>query len=168
MPLANPDQSAHLCLLLHDQPVNFLELPCDCIDLTLVLWHLILLLLLGDQLITEVHIGIGLSILKFEGVAILFVGVLNIEDPQPLLLVVPEQFIVIEEGEVDVAIVVVVVLDLGMEHASDDLDLHTRPYHKFFNLAGLELESEGLIRDEVGHVLGELNHVLLLLLIDLT
>lgn len=80
MPLANPDQPSHLRLLLHNQPVNLLELACHCIDLTLILRHFILLLLFGDQLITEVDIAIGLSILELEGVAIVFVGVLNIED----------------------------------------------------------------------------------------
>ena len=109
MALADADEPTHLRLLLHDQPVDLLELPRHRIDLTLVLWRLVLLLLLGDQLIAEVDIGVGLSVLELEGVAVVLVGVLNIEDAQPLLLVFSEQFVIVEEGEVDVAVVVVVV-----------------------------------------------------------
>lgn len=91
--------------------------------------------------------------MKLEGVAVVLVGVLNIEDAQPLLLVFSEQLGVVEEGEAHVAVVVVVVLHLGVEHASDCLNLHAGPDHEFFGLAGRELEGEGLIGDEVGHIL---------------
>lgn len=153
MAFADPDEPTHLRLLLHDQPINLLELPRHSLNLTLILGRLILHLLLGDQLIAEVDVKIGLSVLELEGVATVLVGMLNIEDAQPLLLVFSEQFGVVEEGEADVAVVVVVVLHLGVEHASDGLNLHARPDHEFFSLAGRELEGECLIRDEVSHIL---------------
>lgn len=91
--------------------------------------------------------------MKFKGVAIVLVGVLNIEDAEPLLVIFSEQLAVVEEGEADVAIIVVIILHLGVEHASDGLNFHVGPDHEFFSLAGCELECECLIRDEVSHIL---------------
>lgn len=153
MAFADPDEPTHLCFLLHDQPINLLKLPRHSLNLTLILGPLILHFLLGDQFIAEVDVKIGLSVLKFEGVAIVLVGVLNIEDAQPLLFVFSQQFGVVEKGEVDVAVVVVVILHFGVKHASDGLNLHARPDHEFFSLAGRELKGECLVRDEVCHIL---------------
>lgn len=56
MAFADADEPTHLRLLLHDQPINLLKLPSHSLDLTLILGRLVLHLLLGDQLITEVYI----------------------------------------------------------------------------------------------------------------
>lgn len=90
--------------------------------------------------------------------------VADIEDAQSLLPVIADQFIVVEEGEIDEPLHLVGD-DLGVEHAADEERVRAGPEEELFELVGLHSEGEGFVREEVCHVLCELDHVCLLLLV---
>lgn len=88
----------------------------------------------------------------------------HVEDAQSLLLVAPGQAFPIEYGQVDVAFQLV-PQHFRMEHASDVVGLCSWPEEEFLLLIGLHFEGEGLIGEEIRHVLGEFQHVFLLLFV---
>jgi hypothetical protein len=90
----------------------------------------------------------------------------DVKDAQPLLPELPKYAAIRVEVEVDV-VLILIGIDLGVEHAPDGLYVLIGPQDKTLLGIGLEREDEGLIGNEVAHMLGELQHVTLLLLVSL-
>lgn len=87
MPAADADQTTHLRLLLHHQPVHPLELPRDPLNVRLVLLGKGLPLSAGRKLIGEVDFEQGVRCLELEGVSVVLEVMGDVENAQPLLLI---------------------------------------------------------------------------------